>query len=129
MVNSFLLGTFKEAAVLSWLEYLTTARENSDGKGVRILLGHQPYVCFSCPPFIEARPLVELIDDDNLLSIDLHAVSSKAVEDEHLAVRVGFSSLLEVSADFIDHFLVFDVSESNKSAFLSSNVITPRCFN
>ena len=56
-------------------------------------------------------------------------MSSKAIEDEHLAIRVGLSALLEVNADFVDDFLVSDVSESNQSAFLSSNIIIIKCRN
>ena len=56
-------------------------------------------------------------------------MSCKAIEDEHLAVRVGLSVLLEVSSNFVDEFLIFDVCESDQFFFLGSDIKGLECRN
>ena len=92
-----------------------------------IFLRHQSNVCFDRPPLVISGLFGELVDNHDLLTINLESVSSDAVEDEHLAVRVGFSLLLEVDADLVDDFLVFDVCESDLLVLTKSNLIFLEC--
>ena len=96
MLMRLFLGTSKETAVLRRLVDFSTARKNCHGESIQKILRHSTNVCLDIPPFIVSVPFVELIDYENLLAINLHAVSSACVEDEELSVRIGLSALLEV---------------------------------
>ena len=90
---------------------LTAASEKGNLVAVAIVLGRPSNVVFHAPHLVEGRPLIKIVDEDDLTTIDLHAMPSKSVDDEECLVRVRFDSLGENFSRFEDSLVSWSVFE------------------
>ena len=90
---------------------LTTASEKGNLIGIVVVLGRISDVVLHAPHPVEGCFLVEIVDKEDLATIDLHAVPSESVYDEERLVRVSLNPLRELCSRLEDFLVSWGVIE------------------